>query len=270
MTDEQAVPATPSASPGVPRRAMSFGGQALGLVGTIVTLLLIVVVIAGRGWATGQVTSVAATIDDGLAQGAPLLERAGDRVSEVRARVSAVGEVATIVATSAQPAPELTAAIRERINAVTEPYLALRERYGEARARAVSAIDRLALVDRLVPGFSVPEGPAAALAALDEKVAALDAIVARIITVSATSAAERIAAEADRLLAALDAVLDRLDTAQVRLQEARASVASTADTVNLVITIVALVVLLLLLYIAVLHVVLFRSARGMRAARPAP
>ena len=56
----------------------------------------------------------------------------------------------------------------------------------------------------------------------------------------------------------------RLGEAETRLNEARAKVASTMDTITTLINVVAVILVLLLIYVAILHVVLMRSAGGLR------
>jgi hypothetical protein len=263
MTDQP----TPTTSPGRPRKAASVGGQALGVTGVVVSVVLIVFVILGRGWATGEISDAAATIDAGLARGGPLLTNAASKIGNVQARIVAVGDAATLVANAGTPA--LATALSERINTISEPYLALRNTYNDARAGATSTLDRIALIDRLIPGFEVPQGPIDALAALDEKVQAVDTRVVGIINANSNGQlggglAATIASKAQEVATALDGVTQSLSDAQARLQQARVNIATKADTINLVITIISLVAIALLVYLALLHIVLFRSAGGMR------
>jgi hypothetical protein len=269
MTDQ----AAPMTSAGRPRKAASVGGQALGVVGVVVSIVLILLVVLGRGWATGEISDAAGTIDAGLARGGPLLTNAASKIGNVQARIVAVGDAATLVANSSTPA--LATALSERINSISEPYLALRNTYNDARTGATSTLDRIALVNRLIPGFQLPQGPVDALASLDAKVQAVDSVVLGIINANSSGElgggiAAAIAAKAQQVATALDGVTESLSDAQARLQQARVNVATTADNINLTITIISLIAIALLVYLALLHVVLFRSAGGMRREAPAP
>jgi multidrug resistance efflux pump len=172
------------------------------------------------------------------------------------------------------PAPALGNALSERLSGVSERYLELRTTYASARENIVSAVQRLQMLDRLVPGIEIPQGPIDALSALDARVQELDASLSGIIgpngvVESIQGAAQRIAErvdEADELLAKAEAGLAE---AQVKLAETRAKIASTADTINTGISIGSVALFFVFLYLALLHWVLFRHASGMRRRQPA-
>lgn len=249
-------------------------GQVVGVVGIVVCLLLAVGVLLGRGWAMDEVSSTAATIDESLARGEPLLDSAATKVADVQEQVAALEAAAVAVTGNPNPAPALANALSERLSGVSERYLELRTTYASARENIVSAVQRLQMLDRLVPGIEIPQGPIDALAELDARVQELDASLSGIIgpngvVESVQDAAQRIADridQADELLATAEA---GLANAQVKLAETRARVASTADTITTGISIGSLGLFLVFLYLALLHWVLFRHASGMRTSPPA-
>jgi methyl-accepting chemotaxis protein len=162
----------------------------------------------------------------------------------------------------------------DRLAALLARYTEFRSTYAGAREQIVSILDRLALIDRLVPGFEIPEGPVDALAGLDETARAIDTQVMQLIDaglavqgVNATAAA--IADKAHQVEAGLDRIAAGIDEVGVRLDELRARVTSITSTVNTVITILCLALVLLLAYMALLHWILFRSSRGYTRVPPA-
>jgi hypothetical protein len=251
------------------RKAMGTAGQVVGVVGIVVCLALVVGVVIGRGWAVDQVEAVAATIDDNLARGEPLIAAAAEKVGDVQARFDVLGEAASALAASDNPAPGLVAALSDRLSGVSERYLALRDGYADVREQIVTAIDRLETLDRLIPGITIPQGPVDALAALDARVQELDAAISPIIgengmVDSIQGAAGRITERVAQAEALLTQVEAGLEAAEAKLAETRAQVEDTAATLTTVISIGSLVLVVLLLYIALLHWILFRSAAGVR------
>lgn len=263
MTDQQ--PATPSVS--TSRRVAGIGGQVLGVLGIVVCIALAVGVLLGRGWAVDEVDAVAAGVDAQLARVPPLLADADAAVTNVQDKVTVVSDAATAVADAPSVAPALSEALSTAVSGVSERYLPLRASYAEMHANVTSALDRLALVDRLVPAISIPTGPVEAVAELDAKIRELDASIMAVLDTTSRptpirDTASAVAAKTSDIVTRLDDLHGRIDNVETKLAETQAKVASTADTVSTAITGLSLVLVLLLLYGAFLHVVLFRSARA--------
>jgi hypothetical protein len=268
MTAEPAQSVSPP-TVGRGRRTASVGIQLVGVIGFAVCIILAVLVLFGRGWAVAQVDAVGASVDDGMAKGLPLLEAADQRVGEVTTQVQTVADLAGTVAAAERPATNAGQALSAGLSGISERYLPLRAGYADARANLVSAVDRLEAASRFVPGLSVPQGPIDALSRLDESIRAVDERVVALL--NANSGATPVKDVATRVSTASTAVLDglgnvstRLGEAETRLNEARAKVASTMDTITTLINVVAVILVLLLIYVAILHVVLMRSAGGLR------
>jgi hypothetical protein len=259
---------TPPASPSQRSRVLGMTGQTAGAVGIVVSLVLVVVVILGRGWAVDRVDEVALKIDDGLAKGVPLLDTASEKVSTVAGRVGVVVDALEAEAADPGPVPALLQNLVAKANDVSDKYLELRATYTDARTKLAGVLDTLQTLDRLVPGIDLPAGPVDALTALDERIQALDGSVMSVIgalpDVGDGQAIAALAEQAAKLETALTTVTAGLDEAQAKLDNLRAEVAATADTVNTVITIAAIVLVLAFLYSALLHWVLYRSSRDMR------
>ena len=259
------APAPPRAGKG--RRATGIVGQVAGIVGIVVSLALIVGVLYIRGWGTETVTEVAANVDAAIARTEPILETAAATVDQVSQRVGDVATAAEAVALDPDATPAALQGILDRLAAVSERYTELRTGYAGAREQIVSILDRLALIDRLIPGFDIPEGPVDALAGLDENARAIDAQIMQLVNaglavqaINTTAAA--IAEKAHQVEAGLAQIAAGIDEVGVRLDELRTEVSSIAATVNTVITILCVALVLLLAYMALLHWILFRSGRG--------
>jgi hypothetical protein len=269
--DDQAAPPTEpqGQTASKRRRAAGLTGQTVGIIGIVVSLVLVIGVILGRGWLVGQVDEVAGAIDSTVARALTLVDATDAKVTEVGDQVTATLDAAEAVAADRAASSELLQGLLNRVNGVSERYLALRDAYAGLREGAVSALDRLQLLGRLVPGFSVPQGPVDALTALDQQIQAFDAAVMPLISAGTGRADEAAQAIADRSRLADQAVGSiqaGLDTMRGRLDGMRTDVAAFADTLSNVITFGAIALVLALLYIAFLHLVLFRAGRGYRNA----
>lgn len=273
MTADTAQSASPP-TVGRGRRTASVGIQLVGVVGFAVCVILAVLVLFGRGWAVDQVDAIGTSVDDGMAKGLPLLAEADSRVADVTSQVQKVSDLAGVIAAADRPATDAGQALSAGLGCISERYLPLRARYADARANLVSAVDRLDAASRFVPGVSVPQGPVDALSRLDESIRAVDERVVGLLGTNGEATpvkdvAARVTTASAAVLEALGNVTTRLGEAETRLNEARAKVASTMDTITTLINVVAVLLVLLLVYVAILHVVLMRSAGGMRRTPPA-
>ncbi len=245
-------------------------GRVVGVVGIVVCLLLAVGVLVGRGWAVGTVDDVSAAVDAQIAKTDPLLTKASSVVGEISGRVSTVSDLASGIAANPTPGGAVADTIRAGLTSISDRYQALRASYADMRETAVSAIGRLQTLSRIVPGFTVPQGPVDALAALDAKLQEFDATVTGLITIDPgqgpiNQAAAAVAQKANDVNAKLDGVQSGIADVQGRISALQAQIADAADSVKLGITLGSVGSILLLLYIAFLHLVLFRHASEIRA-----
>ena len=249
---------------------LGLSAQAVGVIGIVLFVALAVVMLLGRGWATSTVDDISAGVDAKMAQVEPLIDNASAKVSEVNGRVGALSDAANTLAAQAAAAPGLLSGVRDQVANLQNRYLEFRKTYGDVRDTALTALDRLKVIDRLVPGFDIPQEPIDALTALDARLQELDA---KIMDVSAAitdgpvqKVAGVVAEKAATLQAGLTRVTSALDAAQTRLGELRTQVVSTANTINTFISIGSILLFLLFLYFAFLHYVLFHVGRGMGRA----
>jgi hypothetical protein len=269
-----AAPPAPAQTRAGRRRATGTVGQVAGVAGIVVSLLLVVVVIVGRGWAIDQVTSVAATVDGAVAKALPIVDTAQAKITDVETRVGEAATAAEAIAANPNATPALLQGVLQRINDVSGSYMELRNGYAGFREQVMSALARLQAIDRIVPGIDIPQGPVDALTTLDERIQGLDAQVMGLLSITENldvinTAAGTIAEKARSVETLLGTITDALTRVETGLTNLQAEIASTSATITNLITIVSVVLVLLLLYIVLLHVVLFRSARSYARAAAA-
>ena len=251
------------------RPVLGLVAQIAGVVGIVLCLVLAVGVVVGRGWATDTVTQVAISIDTKVSAAAPLLDLASQKVSDVSGNVGAVADAATAIAARPNSGSGLLQGLSGAVTKVSDRYLELRAQYGELKATITGALDRLQLLDRLIPGFSIPQGPIDALAKLDASITDLDAKIMGLAnaipeTGPIDAAATAIATKAGDVQAKLDALVGVIDDVHAKLVDLRAQLASTVDTIKSAITVGSIVLVVFFLYLALLHWVLFRTGRQLR------
>jgi hypothetical protein len=243
--------------------------RGLGALGVLGGVALAVLVLVGRGRASERVGEIAATIDGGLAQGLLPLASARERVGGIEALVDGVGDAVRQRAADSEVVAGAREALLAKAAALSDRYLALRSTYAEGRERLVAALERLHTLDRSLPAVSIPAGPVAALAALDQEVRSLDRRILDLLAAVAAEGqlAEGLAAQVDAIRGTFGRVGIGLEGARTRIEALRAEVAHAADRVHRLLTIAAAALALLLLYGAFLHAVLYRhAARGGRSA----
>jgi hypothetical protein len=271
-----AVIEPPAAVPTASARNRRLGatGQVAGVVGIVVCLVLVAGVILARNWLVDGVDQVAGAVDTALGAGTTLIDTASTKVGDVSDRVGAVDDAANAIATNPNPVPAFSDAVTTRLAPLSDRYLAFRTSYAELRERLVSALDRLQLLDRLLPFFSLPPGFGDRLAQINSRAQELDAVVMGLMEMTPGAGAANafgaaVAAQTAKVGTALDGVVAGLDQFKGNVETLQTDVRTAADRVNLAITLAALVMIVLLLYLAFLNLVLYRSAEGLRRGPPA-
>ncbi len=263
----------PVAAPSRSRRnkALGIGAQTAGIVGIVLFLALAVVVLLGRGWAVSTVDDVSGTIDAKMAQAVPLIDNASAKVSEINGRVGVLTDTANSLAARAADAsagPGLLSGLRDQFSNLQSRYQDFRTSYSGVRDTAMAALDRLQVLDRLIPGFTVPQGPIDALTAVDAKVQEIDGKITDVSNAITDGPVQQVATVVAEKTATVQAGLTNvtsvLSEAQTRLAELRTQVADTANTMNLFISIGSILLFLLFLYFAFLHWLLFHVGGRLR------
>jgi hypothetical protein len=281
-TPESAPPVTPPSDPVPPttpapakrsrsRRTAGLVGQVVGVIGIVISLLLVVGVIVGRGWLVDQVNAVETSIDATIARAQTPIDNAQATLADLTTRIGEAADAANAVAVDPGATPAALQGVLDRIDGLSQRYLELRQTYANVRGDIVSLLDRLQLLDRLVPGFSIPQGPVDALTTIDEKARALDEGIMQLVDAgtavgAANAAAQAIADRLTRAEQALEGIGTTLDTVEARVTALRGEIAQTAASIETAITVIAIVLVLLFLYLAFLHLVLFRVGRAQTRA----
>jgi hypothetical protein len=269
---EVAAAAAAAPKPTRRRRVLGFTGQAVGVIGIVVSLALVVGVLLGRGWAVDRTDEIAGTVNGALAQGVTLVDTASGRVSEVSGRLGAVVDASSALATNPNPAPALSDALTAQLQPIQDKYIALRSAYTNVKSTVVSAFDRLQTLDRLLPFVSIPQGPVDALTSLDAKFQDIDAKVSDLFTTPGSGAVNAVATaintRASNLQSSLQSVTSTLDDVNARITTLQTNVQAKADQVKLMTTLAAIVLMLLFVYMAFLHWVLFRASSRYRRGVP--
>jgi hypothetical protein len=250
-------------------RVLGTTGQIVGVVGIVVCLVLGLGVIVGHAWADGTVDDVSAAVDAQIAKADPLLTQASAKVGEISGRVGAVADIAAGIAADPNPGGAVADTLRAGLASVSDRYQTLRSNYAGVRESVVSVSDRLQTLGRIVPGFSIPQGPADALAALDARLQAFDAKVTGLITIDpgqgpVNKAAATIAQAASDINTKIADVQAGIAGVQQRVSVLRTKLSDTAGTGKLAITLGSFGSILALLYLALLHWVLFRHSGEIR------
>jgi hypothetical protein len=271
---EAAPPPDPPVQVPVPTRRrrdriLGTAGQVVGIVGLVVCLLLVVGDVFAREWAVSTVDDVSAAVDAQISKVDPILSQASARVGEVQGRVATVADLAATVAANPSPGGAVADTLRTALASVSERYQTLRSNYADVRESVVSMVDRLKTLDRILPGFSVPQGPVDALAALDARLQEFDSNVNGLITIDpgngpVNQAAAAISQKAGEIDARIQGVQGGLGDVQQRLSALQTKLSDTAGTLKMAITLGTVGTIILLLYLALLHWVLFRHSGEIR------
>ena len=146
-----AAAAPPPAGAGKRNRVLGLTAQAAGVIGIVLFVALAVVMLLGRGWATSTVDDISAGVDAKMAQVEPLIDNASAKVSEVNGRVGALTDAANTLAARAAATPDLLGGVRDQVANLQNRYLEFRKTYSDVRDTALTALDRLQVIDRLDP-----------------------------------------------------------------------------------------------------------------------
>ena len=251
-------------------RRLGLTGEVLGVIGMVVCIALIIGLVLARNWLTGTVDQAAAAVDGGLNTAVTVLDTVSSRVGEVETRVTEVNGAANALATDPNPAPALSDALAAKLAPLSEKYVSLRTAYAGIREKIVSVVDRLHLLDSLVPGISIPQGPVDALQTLDTKAQAFDSAVSGLLgTTPGAGAANAFGAAVAKATANVGATLQDVSASLTdmngQVQDLRSEVKAKADQVNLIITFATMIMIALVAYLLFLNWVLFSSSKHLRA-----
>lgn len=256
---------------GASRRGARLGlaAQVIAVIGIVACLLLVLGLWAGRGWAVDQIDGVVTSLDDRLAKASTAAVLVSDRVdARVTDLADAVAEAKAVAGERIEDSERLQRLVG-RVGGAIDRYRELRAGYGELREKVASSIESLQRLDRLLPGFSVPQGPIDALASLDARVAEVDAAVSSLATAvdgsgPAGEIAAGISAAGDKAAAAVGAVTGALDGVAGRIDGLRADIQALGDRLKSTLLMGTVAAMLVLVYVALLNVALWSLGRRWR------
>ncbi len=270
-TPEAPAPAsvTAAAATTAPKRRRRLGGvgQVVGVIGFVLSLVLAFGALAGSAWLTGQIEAVAVTVDARIADGQPKLDTLSAKVAEIKVTVDDVVALADGAAQATAPADGLIAGLRDRLDGLANRYTELRTAYTDLREKVTGALSSLQLLERVIPGFTVPQGPMEALAALDARVQELDTAITGVLDTKfdgtpLRDAAALVSEKVGMVSTGLGTVVGVIDDTSAKLTQARADITAAVSQLTSYIMIGGVLVMLLFLYMAFLHWVLFRTSRA--------
>jgi methyl-accepting chemotaxis protein len=256
-----------AATPPKRRRGLGAAGQVVGIIGFVLSLVLAFGALAGSFWLTGQIETLATTVDARIAEGQPKLETLSTKVVEIKATVDQVVALADTAAQATLPTDGLLAGLRDRLSGLSNRYTELRTSYTDLREKVTGALSSLQLLERVIPGFTVPQEPLDALAALDAKVQELDAAITGVLDTKfegtpLRDAAALVSEKVGMVSSGLETAVTFIDDTSAKLVQARADITAAVAQLNTYIMIGGVLAMLLFLYIAFLHWVLFRTSRA--------
>ena len=251
-------------------RRWAAAAMGAGVVGAIVSLVLIGVVWFGHGWTTNKVDGVTASVIEVLDRGKVVVDLVQGRLDDISANLAEVSSDAATVAANAAPTEAEIGTLRARLQGVGERYDKLHAGYIELSEKLQGALDGLDAIGKLVPQVkSISQALEDAFVSLDTRITNLDSTVQDIR--NATQDAAALPATARSIVAGkLSTVVSDASTAvgqvSARIGTAQQRVAQLNDNIGGYATIGALVGTLVLLWLILVHVGLFAYARRFRNA----
>jgi methyl-accepting chemotaxis protein len=251
-------------------RRWAAAAMGAGVIGAIVSLVLIGVVWFGHGWATNKVDGVTASVTEVLDRGKVVIDLVEGRLDDISANLAEVSSDAATVAANATPTEAEVGTLRARLQGVGERYDKLHAGYLELREKLQGALDGLDAIGKLVPQVkSIAQTLEDAFVSLDTRISNLDSTVQDIRNATQNAAAlpatarsivaGKLATVVSDASAAVGQVSARIGTAQQR-------VAQLGDDIGGYATIGAGVATAVLLWLFLVHVGLFAFARRVRNA----
>jgi hypothetical protein len=261
------------------KRTLGLVFMILGVVGIVLSLVLIPVVWIGRGIASDYVTAAADQVN------APL-QRAEQFTADFRASIQslrgdvgrAAGEADGAVQRGTVEQRVATAILDVMDQSLGPAYTRLREAYVGLRERLASAVQAAATLRRLLPGSAQASLPIDEVAAVDAQLQAMDATLRDVRASLAAGNVPDGAPGVDLMrrigdgMRGISARLDNLGTLTDRVTDAinqvQAQVAQTEANLQQILLVASVVLSILFAYLAALHATLVAYGRSLRRTLP--
>jgi methyl-accepting chemotaxis protein len=266
-----ATTTTPERGAAPRRPTLGLVAQAVGVVGTILCVVLIVGLWVGRGMVTERVDELATRADAAVARGVELAETVAQGFE---ARADEMGQVvadAQAIADDPTASSAVLQGLVARLQPLSDRYAQVRDTYAGLKERVTTAWDFLTTIDRLLPGFALPPTSGERLASIDERLTNLDSAITDILTASrattqVSESAATVAAMATRLETGLDEATALAREVEADLEDLQGRVAQAADDLEDLLGLAILAATAFLIYLALLHVALWALGRRWRRA----
>ena len=153
----------------------------------------------------------------------------------------------------------------ERASAIAVRFGEIRDQLSTVRARIDAAIQGIENVSRFLPFIEVPQGPADALAAFDERVARIDAAVADL-RAGVGARAERVRAGATAVKTAVEGIQGVTDRIRTGLEDVRLRAQQANQAIDGYVWLVTIALLALVAYVAALNILVLLLTRRRKPA----
>ena len=263
------------------KRTLGLVFMILGVVGIVLSLVLIPVVWIGRGIASDYVTAAADQVNAPLLRAEQIAADFRGSIQSLRGDVGrAAGEADGAVQRGTVEQRVATAILDVMDQSLAPAYVRLREAYVGLRERLDSAVQAAATLRRLLPGSAMPSLPTDDVAAVDAQLQSMDATIRDVRASLAAGNVPDGPPGVDLMrrigegMRAVSARLDNLgmlaDRVTGAIEQAKAQVAQTEANLQRILVVLALVLSIIFAYLAVLHAALFAYGRSLRRTAPEP
>jgi hypothetical protein len=249
----------------------------VGVVGIVVSLLLLPAIWIGRAAVDDQIVSVANSVRDPLQQAAQSTAQVHESLTTIQSNLDQVGGQADSAAQSGAIEQQLAQRLLNVIDQTVGPaYVRLRDAYLNLRDRIVAATQAATALRQLLPGLtaSVPTLPTDDLSAIDAQLQTMDATLRQLRAdlqagslpdnTPGVNVVRRIDDGIQAVNTAVGTVSQRVDNLQSRTQQLLDQVDQAQANVERVLTYVAVGLSLLSVYLVLLHTALFAYGRQLR------
>jgi hypothetical protein len=240
--------------------------QVAGIVGIVVSLVVIALIWFGRGFVSGGVDNLASAVNDGINHAISATDRVARRLDAASTEVSRVVTQATEVAGN-RASNQARARLSDRLSRFADRYRQLRVAYAGIRAEVTTAVTTLRRVGRLVPGVELPRGPTDTLAAIDSNLQSLDEAVTSILPAGeapiTAAAATAVANKATPIRSTIDRTSGRVQALGLELQGVRADAVAAANSIRTTILLATIALTIVFVWVLLLNVALWKLGRTM-------
>jgi uncharacterized phage infection (PIP) family protein YhgE len=253
----------------------------VGVIGIVLSVLLVPVIWVGHAAVDDKVTSLAAQVRDPLQQAR---DAAGSARTQVQTMQGTLGQVSQLTGTPTQTGTveqQLANQLLGLLDQIAPQYERLRQSYLSIRDAVTSAKQALSTLQRLFPGIPSPDALSGDnIAQLDAQLQSLDSTLRQMrADLTAGTLPEnlpgvdlmrRVSAGVDQAQQGIDGIRGRIDDLDARAQQLQDQVNQAESTAQRIMTIIAVLFTLLCVYIAALHAALFAYGRSLRRPAIAP